>query len=333
MSTLGASTTPGEMTPGTAEVAQFGAGPRLARRRRQRPPRKGLPYALVIPSVLTLVAVLGYPVLYLLRISFQHFERAQLFGAQPAEFIGFDNYIEFITGDDFVAIVFRTLAFTAACVGLSMVAGVGIALLMQRLSTWVRIPLLAAMMFAWAMPPIAAVAVFQWLFDYQYGVVNYLIDKLLPFVDFTPHHWFLNPVQGFAVIVLMITWGAVPFIAITVHAALTQVPQELVDAARIDGAGKVEVFRSVTYPIIKPVLLILTVLSIIWDFQIIAQILAMLNQTPPPEYFTLPVYSYMTSIVGGDFGLGAAAAVITVLALAGLTFVYLRRMLGNQEID
>ncbi len=320
--------------PTSQEAQQTGDAPqrRPKPRKARLPGGRALPYALVIPSVVALVGILGYPLIYLVRISFQSFERAQLFGFQPAEWIGLDNYRTFISDDQFVAIMARTLGFTAGCVILTVGAGLGIALLMQSLSRWVRLPLLVALMFAWAMPPLSAVAVFNWLFDFEAGVVNYLID-LLPFVEFTRHHWFLNPWQGFAVIVLMIAWGAVPFVAVTLHAALTQVPQELVEAARIDGAQRFTLFRAVVLPVIRPVLLIVTVLSVIWDFGIVAQIFAMLNGTPSEDYFTLPVYSYMVSIVGSDFGLGAAAAVITVLCLVALTFTFIRQMLANQEID
>jgi N,N'-diacetylchitobiose transport system permease protein len=307
---------------------------RSGRRRTLRSPRghRSLPYLLIVPSLAVLLGIFGYPAVYLVRISFQQFDLPQLFGSEPTKWIGFDNYVEFITGDNFIPIVIRTLAFTTACVVLTIGLGLLIALLMQRISSLVRIPLLIAMMFAWAMPPISAVAVFGWLVDYQTGVLNWLIDQL-PGVDFSQHNWFINPIEGFSVIVAMIVWGAIPFVAITFYAALTQVPHELIEAARIDGAGRWAVFRNVVYPVIKPVVIIATTLSIIWDFQVIVQILAMLDGTPNEDYFTLPIYSYMTSIVGGYYGLGAAAAVIMILGLIGLSFFYIRQVLRIQEID
>jgi N,N'-diacetylchitobiose transport system permease protein len=307
-------------------------GPRRPRSRRTSGRERSLPYLLIAPSLAVLLGIFGYPALYLIRISFQKFDLPQLFGAEPAKWVGFDNYVEFVTGDNFIPIVIRTIAFTAACVALTIGLGLLVALLMQRISSWIRVPLLIAMMFAWAMPPISAVAVFGWLVDYQTGVVNWLIDQL-PGVDFSQHNWFINPIEGFSVIVAMIVWGAIPFVAVTFYAALTQVPQDLIEAARIDGAGRWAVFRNVVYPVIKPVVIIATTLSIIWDFQVIVQILAMLDGTPNEDYFTLPLYAYMTSIVGGYYGAGAAAAVIMIVGLIGLSFFYIRQVLRIQEID
>src|SRR5262245_26689087 len=301
-------------------------------RRPSRTPRT-LPYLMLVPALLVLFGVLGYPVAYLIRISFQDVGQRQLFNPDLApEWVGLGNYTTFFSSDDFVPVVIRTLAFTAACVGLTILIGLGIALLMQRISAWVRIPLLIAMMFAWAMPFVSTIAIFRWLFDFQYGVVNYLIS-MLPGVDFTRHHWFLEPVQGFGVITAMIVWQAVPFVAVTLYAGLTQVPQELIEAARIDGAGRWAIFRNVIYPVIKPVLAIVIALSIIWDFQVVIHLLAMLSGTPGPGYYTLPLYSYMISFATKEFGLGAAAAVITVAALVVITSMYIRQILRLQEAD
>ena len=321
-----------EAAAGRARTAPPGAPNEhgaLSRRLRGGRP---LPYALVLPALVVFVGVLAYPVAYLLRISFQRFDQAQLFGSRPPEWIGLRNYADFVSASDFVPVVVRTLAFTAACVALTVLGGLGVALLLPRISLWIRMPLIAAMMFAWAMPLITAVQVFRWLFDFQYGVVNWALT-LLPGVDFTRHHWFTNPVQGFAVIVIMVVWQAIPFVAVTLYAGLTQVPRELIEAARIDGADRWAVFRNVTYPVIKPVLIVVTTLSIIWDFQIVVHIYAMLAGTPSRDYYTLPLYSYMTSFVGSYFGLGAAAAVLTVLALVGISFVYVRQFVRLQEVD
>ena len=318
--------------PSGDQLNDVAFGPKRRWRRPSRTPRS-LPYVLLLPAVAVLIGVLGYPIFYLIRISFQDVGQAQLFNPDiPADWVGFDNYVTFLTGDDVVPVTIRTLLFTTACVVLTISLGLGIALLMRRLSRWIRLPLLVAMMFAWAMPFVSAIAIFRWLFDFQYGVMNYLIS-LLPGVDFTRHHWFLNSVEGFGVITAMIVWQAIPFVAITLYAGLTQVPQELVEAARIDGAGPWAVFGNVTYPVIRPVLIIVTTLSIIWDFQVVIHLIAMLSGTPNRDYYTLPLYSYMTSFAAKDFGLGAAAAVITVLALIVITLMYIRRILRIQEVD
>ena len=86
------------------------------------------------------------------------------------------------------------------------------------------------------MPVVVAVNIWYWMVDYEFGVLNWLLTEL-GIVDYVQHDWFVNPWQGFAVIGAVIVWGAIPFVAITVYAGLTQVPRELVEAASIDGAG------------------------------------------------------------------------------------------------
>jgi N,N'-diacetylchitobiose transport system permease protein len=116
-------------------ASELGPAPgRSGRRRTLRSPRghRSLPYLLIVPSLAVLFGIFGYPAVYLVRISFQQFDLPQLFGSEPTKWIGFDNYVEFITGDNFIPIVIRTLAFTTACVVLTIGLGLLIALLMQR---------------------------------------------------------------------------------------------------------------------------------------------------------------------------------------------------------
>lgn len=318
------------MTTVDARASTLGGG---ERRRRPTLAGKTLPYALVLPAVVVLLGVLAYPIYFLLRTSLQDYGRPQLFGAEPAPYVGLDNYVEFFSGGDFVPVVIRTLLFTTACVVGTVGLALLIALLLGRLNRVIRFLVIVAMMFAWAMPPVVAVSVWGWMVDFEFGVLNWLIDQL-PGVDFQRHHWFIDPVQGFSVISAVVIWVSIPFVAVTLYAALTQVPQELVEAARIDGASRWGVFRNVVLPIIAPVLVMMILLSIIWDFQIINQILVMLDGRPAPDYWTLPIYSFMKSFGGGgEYGLGSAAAIVTVIMLFVLTFGYIRRLVRIQEMD
>ncbi len=145
-----------------------------------------------------------------------------------------------------------------------MVAYMALALLQQKVSGWVKTLINIVLVASWGMPVIVATTVFKWLFDTDYGVFNALLSRL-PGVDMVGHNWFASGPQGLLVIMLLVVWGAVPFVVITLSAGLTQVPQELEEAARLDGAGAWGVFRYVTLPILKPIIVMLTTLSVIWD--------------------------------------------------------------------
>src|SRR5438093_11756820 len=123
---------------------------------------------------------------------------------------------------------------------------------------------------------------------YGFGVVNWTLAKLHA-GNFVRHDWFANPWTGFGVITALIVWGAIPFVTITVYAGLAQVPQELLEAAAIDGAKPLAVFRGVTLPLLMPIFVILTIWSIIWDFQVFQQIWVMLDFRPTSDYYTMAI--------------------------------------------
>jgi N,N'-diacetylchitobiose transport system permease protein len=196
------------------------------------------------------------------------------------------------------------------------------------MKTLINIVLVAS----WGMPVIVATTVFRWLFDSDYGVFNALLSKL-PGVDMVGHNWFASGPQGLAVITLLVVWGAVPFVVITLSAGLTQVPKELEEAARLDGAGGWGVFRHVTLPILKPIIVMLTTLSVIWDMGVFPQVFVMRNGHPEAEFQILNTYSYDRAFVVNDYAQGSAIALITVLLLLGVVAVYMRQMLQIGEVE
>jgi N,N'-diacetylchitobiose transport system permease protein len=168
--------------------------------------------------------------------------------------------------------------------------------------------------------------------DYEFGVVNWTLTKL-HVADLIHYNWFDNPLTGFAVITAVVVWGAIPFAAITIYAAFTQVPTDLVEAAEVDGASGWDVFWKVTVPLVKPILIIITSLSIIWDFQVLQQIWIMLEYRPSTEYYLIAVYSFVESFRVSQYGLGAAIAVVMVLLMLAVSFVYVRQMIRISEVD
>ncbi|MFJ6083622.1 carbohydrate ABC transporter permease [Streptomyces sp. NPDC092369] len=303
-----------------------------------RPRRKrtgggaGTPWLLLAPCLLILILVMGYPLVRLVTLSFQKFGQSQLWGFQPAESVGFDNFTNVLGDGEFWQVVLRTVIFAAGCVIFTMVAGMLIALLLQKVSGWVKTLVNIALVASWGMPIIVATTVFKWLFDADYGVLNAMLSKL-PGVELIGHNWFASGPQGLAVIMLLVVWGAVPFVVITLSAGLTQVPKELEEAARLDGSGAFSVFRYVTLPILKPIIVMLTTLSVIWDMGVFPQVFVMRNGHPEQEFQILTTYSYDRAFVVNDYGQGSAIALITVVLLLGVVAVYMRQMLKIGEVE
>ncbi|MER5980870.1 sugar ABC transporter permease [Streptomyces sp. NPDC001857] len=290
------------------------------------------PWLLLAPCLLILALVMGYPLVRLVTLSFQKFGQSQLWGFQPAESVGFANFTNVLDDGEFWQVVVRTIVFAAGCVIFTMVAGMLIALLLQRVSGWVKTLVNIALVASWGMPIIVATTVFKWLFDADYGILNALLSKL-PGVELIGHNWFASGPQGLAVIMLLVVWGAVPFVVITLSAGLTQVPAELEEAARLDGAGAWGVFRYVTLPILKPIIVMLTTLSVIWDMGVFPQVFVMRNGHPEAEFQLLTTYSYDRAFVVNDYAQGSAIALITVVLLLGVVAVYMRQMLKIGEVE
>ena len=297
------------------------AGRAAAQRRRLRPL---VPYALLTPALLVLAAILGFPMYRLVSLSFQQYGLKELF-AGHGTWIGLENYRDIVTDSFFWTVVARTMLFAAVAVGLTMVLGTLVALLLRNLGRRMRVAVTAGLVAAWAMPTLTAISIWQWLFDFEFGVVNWLLTRLGA-DGFAQHNWFDQPLQGFTVIMIVVVWGALPFVAITLHAGLTQVPRELEEAARVDGAGAWQAFRHVVFPVLKPIFLLLATLSTIWDFKVFTQVWVLLNQRPSREYFLLGIWSYSESFGVTRYGKGAAIAVVMVILLLVATSFYVRQM-------
>ena len=134
-------------------------------------------------------------------------------------------------------------------------------------------------------------------------------------------------------VTLLIVWGALPFVVITLYAALAQVPRDLVEAAEVDGATSLGIFRDITLPIIKPILLILTSLSIIWDFGVFTQPYLLIGQSKiTPNNFLMSIYLFEEGYFKSDYGRGAAISLLMVLMVAVLSVVYVRQMVRAGDV-
>jgi N,N'-diacetylchitobiose transport system permease protein len=294
-----------------------------------RPRGVHLPYALVAPAVLALCLALGYPLVRQLVLSFQEFGLAQQFG-RPPEWVGLANYRELLTDAYLWRVTARTVVFCVVNAAVTMVLGVGLALVMRTMSKPVRLLTQSGLLLAWAMPVVASLTVWLWLFDTQYGVINYVLTAMGG--DFQGHGWLLRPLSFFFVATVVVVWMSVPFVAFTVYAALTQLPGELLEAAEIDGAGMGQRLRYVILPSIRPVLMVVALLQVIWDLRVFTQIY-ILQEAGGNARATnlLGTYIYRLGIGGGDFGTSAAVAVFMLALAVVLTAPYVRSMMRHER--
>jgi N,N'-diacetylchitobiose transport system permease protein len=323
--------TSSEIPGGTAFAAEAALRPR-----RRRPftfarlLRGAAPYLLIAPVVLTIAAILGYPLYHLARLSFQKYGLFELI-AHHGTSVGWANYSSVLHDSVFWHVLLRTLVFTVANVALAMGIGTLLALLLTKVSSFVRVLLTAALVLAWAMPPVVAVQVWIWMTNPENGVLNYVLTKL-HVGDYSQHDWLGSSFSQLSVTTSLMVWGAIPFIVVTVYAGLSQVPHELVEAAEIDGARAWRVFRDVTVPILKPIFLILTSLSIIWDFGVFTQPYLLIGQASiNTSNELMGIYLFEEGYLKTDFGRGAAISILMLLIVAILSIVYVRKMVRTGD--
>jgi N,N'-diacetylchitobiose transport system permease protein len=289
-----------------------------------------VPYGLVTPVVLVLAAILGYPIYYLVRLSLQKYDLFALLQHHGA-YVGLANFRSVLHDPVFWHTLLRTVVVTVVQVSLTLVLGTLLALLLVRVATWIRLLLTAGLVLVWAMPPVVAVQIWAYMTNSQNGVLNYVLDEL-HIGNYFQHNWYETTFSQYSMVTSLIVWGAIPFVAITVYAALSQVPQELVEAAQIDGARAWRIFKDVTLPVLMPLLLILTSLSIIWDFGAFTQYYLLIGAgQQSASNYVMSTYLYVKGYGATDFGVGAAISILMLAIVAALSVVYVRRMLRVGE--
>ena len=281
--------------------------------------------------VVTVGVVLGYPIYRLVQLSFQHYGLFELIQhkGKPA---GLSNYGSILHDPVFWHTLLRTAIFTVVNVGLTIALGTLFALLAVRVSSWVRIIFTSSLVLVWAMPVVVAVQVWYWMTNFENGILNYVLTQL-QLGDFSRHDWYATTFSELSIVTAVIVWGGIPFVAISVYAALAQVPNDLIEAAEIDGARPWRVFRDVTFPILKPVLLILTSLSIIWDFAVFTQPFLLIGQSKlHAGNYLMGVYLFEEGYLKSDFGRGAAISLVMLLIVAAMSVFYVRRMVKIGDV-
>jgi N,N'-diacetylchitobiose transport system permease protein len=188
-----------------------------------------------------------------------------------------------------------------------------------------------AALMAWATPPIAAAVLFYWLANPDGGVLDWALSKmphwLVGSTDWSQYNWTTNgALQAYVIIAVLVVWQSFPFIAVSVLAGLKTIPAELHEAARVDGASSWRVFWRITYPLLKPIFLVLLLLSVIWDFNVFSQSYIVTGFPGNQNEYNMSTYMYDKAFSSTlpNYGLGGAIALIFALILLVITIGYVR---------
>jgi N,N'-diacetylchitobiose transport system permease protein len=220
--------------------------------------------------------------------------------------------------------------FAAVVVPLTLVTGTLVGLLLNRLGPKMAVFVSTSALLAWATPPVSASVLFYWLFNPDGGLVDWTLSRLPGWLGGGPQWAGVNwtttsALQAYTVLTLLVVWQSFPFVAVTVLAGLKTVPAELHEAALVDGAGPWRVFWRITYPLLKPIFLVLLLLSVIWDFNVFTQTYLLTGFPGNRDEFNLSLYIYDKAFqFPPSYGLGGALALIFTLILLVVTVGYVR---------
>src|SRR5580704_9172008 len=215
------------------------------------------PYALLLPSAVAIGLLLLWPTVQIAEFSFQNYGLPQVTGAAPTQWVGVANFSAKLSDPEFWLSLNR--------LGPKMAAFVS-----------------SAAMLAWATPAVSASVIFIWLTDPDGGVVDWALARMPSWLGGGAHwagfSWTNAALPAYTLLTVLVVWQGFPFVAVTVLAGLKTIPAELHESARVDGGGPWRIFWRVTYPLLKPIFLVLLLLSIIWDFGVFTQVYIVIGE-------------------------------------------------------
>lgn len=288
------------------------------------------PTLFAVPAALFLLATAIYPLIELIRMSLSRVTVSNILRTWP--FVGLAEFKQLISSAQFIEALINTLIYTAVVLIVGIAGGLLVALVLSstprsrgsgglevRFSRFV----FGMMVFVWMLPPVVAGSLWKFLLDKE-GVVSFVLANL--HVIAHPVPWLVQAQNHTALLAVAVVnaWVVVPFAALVFRAAILDIPPDPIDAAQIDGATRLQVFRHITLPMLRSTFLILVVLTIVYAFRSFDFIYVMTSGGPGTATTTLPYLSYRLSFENYKFGLGAATAVISIVMVLATALLYIR---------
>ena len=273
-----------------------------------------LGYILIAPLVVWLIVTIAAPLAYSVYLSFTD---AGTIGT-PFEFIGLDNYSSVLGDGEFWSAFLRSIAWAIGGALLQTLLAFAAALVLHQTfrgrrfaRTWIVL--------SWIVPTIVIAILWRWMLNASFGVINYFLTETG--LAGEPVDFLGDPSLALPTVVFVNAWRWFPFLALIILAGLAAIPRELEDAARVDGAGSLQVFRSITLPLLQPVLYVVGLLGTLWSFNVFDVIWLLTQGGPSNATETLPVLVYQRAFDG--FAMGEASTISVLLALFLLLFALL----------
>lgn len=265
----------------------------------------------VIPALILLSFVAIYPIAYVFYLSLHR----KLLIFDISKFVGLENYLFLLKDGRFWNALKNTAYFTAVSASLELLLGLSIAVLLNRsfrLKGLVR----AIVLIPWAIPTVVSARMWEWIYNTDFGILNYIVGSKI--------NWLGSPFWAMNAAIFMDVWKTTPFVAILLMAGLQVIPQELYQAARVDGAGNCAVFRKITLPLLKPVILVVLIFRTLDAFRVFDAIYVLTGGGPANTTETLSIYAYKVLFQTLQFGYGSTLSVVVFLCIGSISIFYIK---------
>jgi multiple sugar transport system permease protein len=276
--------------------------------------------AFLAPAAIYIVLFYGYPIVRNLTMSFQEFAAATFFTGE-APWVGMANYAAVLADPVFAQALRNTFIFTVASILGQFVIGMMLAIYFTKkfpLSSTLR----SLLLLPWLIPMIVSSTIWRWILDKDSGVLNQFLSAL-SLVDTKPG-WLTNTSLALISVILVNIWIGIPFNALILYGGLQDIPEELYEAAALDGVTGFKRFWTITFPLLKPVVNVVLVLGVVYTLKVLDVILGLTGGGPANATQTLATQTYQLSFVIFDFGRGAAVSNILIAISLVFAFIYLR---------
>jgi multiple sugar transport system permease protein len=264
-----------------------------------------------------LALVTIYPVLYVIYLSLHR--SLPIFGIW--RFRGLGNYAFLAHDDRFWNAAGNTLYFTTVSVTIELVLGLCLAVLLNRAFRFRGI-VLALVLLPWAVPTVVSARIWEWIYNTDLGVLNYLLSRQI--------NWLGSPRWALNAAVFMDVWKTTPFVVILLLAGLRNIPRDLYAAARVDGAGSWSLFRHISLPQLRPLILIVLLFRTLDAFRVFDAVYVLTGGGPANTTETLSIYAYKVLFQTLQFGYGSTISFVVFLCMVGISLVYVK-VLGAEN--
>lgn len=288
--------------------------------------KKATPYLLLLPSFIMIAGFLFYPMATVFYYSFQHYDISAPF---YDGFAGLDNYIQIFTKDKlFYSSLINSVKWVVSEVGLQLILGLAFALLLNEKFKFRGVARTVTFL-PWAISGVLTSVMWMLMYNEHIGVFNDILMKLglikknISFLSSTN--------SAFVSVVIAELWRGIPFFAVTLLAGLQNIPEELYEAAKVDGATKWVELTSVTLPQLKNTIVLTTLLRIVWEFNNVDLLYNLTGGGPANTTTTYAMYIANTAVKGSNFGYGSALTVIGFIILTVVALIYLTVSKYNKE--